>query len=211
MLDALSITEAEAAGLSELAALDLAMARDFAARAQAAEDPAVANDLARSYQRMARSYRQSLALKARLRMETIHADRETPRRPGLGAAAAPTPPTAHNIEDDVAIDLRAEELHGAVERVIWAERERAEAPETEADDLLEQRFARLDARLDRLVRTPRFAREPLDDQVIALCRDIGLDEAVARRWRELPEPAIADPPDGSREGFRDGPPWRESG
>jgi hypothetical protein len=31
MLDALSITEAEAAGLSELAALDLAMARDFAA------------------------------------------------------------------------------------------------------------------------------------------------------------------------------------
>jgi hypothetical protein len=52
MLDALSITEAEAAGLSELAALDLAMARDFAIRAQAAEDPEVANDLARSYQRM---------------------------------------------------------------------------------------------------------------------------------------------------------------
>jgi hypothetical protein len=33
MLDALSITEAEAAGPSELAVLDLAMARDFAARA----------------------------------------------------------------------------------------------------------------------------------------------------------------------------------
>ena len=31
MLDALTITEAEAAGLSELAALDLVMARDFAA------------------------------------------------------------------------------------------------------------------------------------------------------------------------------------
>ena len=45
MLDALTITEAEAAGLSELAALDLAMARDFAARARAAEDPEVANDL----------------------------------------------------------------------------------------------------------------------------------------------------------------------
>jgi hypothetical protein len=200
MLDALSITEAEAAGLSELAALDLAMARDFAARAQAAEDPAVANDLARSYQRMARSYRQSLALKARLRMETLQADRETPRRTGLGAASAPT---AHNIEDDVAIDLRAEELLGAVERVIWTERERAEAPETEADDLLEQRFARLDARLDQLVRNPRFARETLDDQVIALCRDIGLDEALARRWRELPEPIYADPPDG--------PARRESG
>lgn len=43
MLDALTITEAEAAGLSELAALDLAMARDFAARARAAEDPEVAS------------------------------------------------------------------------------------------------------------------------------------------------------------------------
>jgi len=32
MWDALSITEAEAAGLSGLAALDLAMARDVAAR-----------------------------------------------------------------------------------------------------------------------------------------------------------------------------------
>ena len=66
MWDTLSITEDEAAGLSELAALDLAMARDFAARAQAAEDAESANDLARSYQRMARSYRQSLALKVRV-------------------------------------------------------------------------------------------------------------------------------------------------
>jgi hypothetical protein len=56
MLDALTVTEAEAARLSELAALDLSMARDFAARAQAVEDPESANDLACSYQRMARSY-----------------------------------------------------------------------------------------------------------------------------------------------------------
>jgi hypothetical protein len=75
MLDALSITEAEAAGLSELAALDLAMARDFAKRAQAAEDPDTANDLARSYQRMARSYRQTLALKARLQRDIAAARR----------------------------------------------------------------------------------------------------------------------------------------
>ncbi len=209
MQDALSITEAEAAGLSELAALDLAMARDFAARAQAAEDPAVANDLARSYQRVARSYRQTLALKAKLRMDTIHADREAPGRTGMPAAAAAT---AHNLEDDFAIDLRAEELHDAVERVIWAERERAEAPEAEADDLLEQRFERRGARLDRLVRRPGFAREPLDDQVVSLCRDIGLDEDLARRWRDLPEPSLADPPDDSAHGFPDSPPpRRESG
>src|SRR5258708_10809812 len=97
MLDALTITEAEAAGLSELAALDLAMARDFAARARAAEDPATANDLARSYQRMARSYRQTLALKAKLQGDMLRADREAQReaqphpgesRPGGAPAGA---------------------------------------------------------------------------------------------------------------------------
>jgi hypothetical protein len=84
MLDALTITEAEAAGLSELAALDLAMARDFAARARDERDPQIANDLARSYQRMARSYRQSLALKVRLAREIANAERivaETPPPP----------------------------------------------------------------------------------------------------------------------------------
>src|SRR5581483_9970596 len=115
MLDALTITEAEAAGLSELAALDLAMARDFAARAQAAEDPDTANALARSYQRMARSYRQSLALKAKLRIDTQAADRETPRRfqAPYGYAAPPPMPTP---EEELRIDARAEELHDAVQR-----------------------------------------------------------------------------------------------
>ena len=55
LLDSLDITEEEAAGLAELARHDLAMARHFAERAQGAEDPAVANSLARSYQRAARS------------------------------------------------------------------------------------------------------------------------------------------------------------
>ena len=74
MYDALDITEADALGLGELAELDLAMARSFAARAQAAEDPDVANGLARSYQRAARSYRQTLALKSRLKRELTQAE-----------------------------------------------------------------------------------------------------------------------------------------
>lgn len=61
MLDALDITEAEIAGIGALAMHDVAMTRDFAARAQAAEDPEVA--LARGCQRMARSYRPALRLK----------------------------------------------------------------------------------------------------------------------------------------------------
>ena len=79
MWDALTITEAEAAGLSELAALDLAMAEDFAARARAAEDPDVANAFVRSAQRMARSYRQTLALKVRLAREIAQAARDAAR------------------------------------------------------------------------------------------------------------------------------------
>ena len=108
MLGALTITEAKAAGLSELTALDLAMAmaRDFAARAQAAEDPDTACDLARSYQRMARSYRQTLALKVRLAREMARADHPP----------APAPPPVPR--DERRIEARVEELRGSVQRVI---------------------------------------------------------------------------------------------
>src|SRR5438045_3373445 len=114
MLDALIITEAEAAGLCELAALDLAMARDFAARAKAAEDPEIANDPARSYQRVARSYRQTLALKVRLAREIDRAERE---------ADEPQP------RDSARLRARVEAVRTSVRRVIWAEHEAAEAPD----------------------------------------------------------------------------------
>jgi hypothetical protein len=169
MLDALTITEAEAAGLSELAALDLTMARDFAARAQVAEDPETANDLARSYQRMARSYRQSLALKVRLAREIARAEREPP---------APIP------RDESRIEARVEEILGPVRRVIWAEHEPAEL--TDADDLSGEFFDLLEQRLDLLARDDRFGLEPLDVHVVSLCRSLGLDTTLARRWRNFP-------------------------
>ena len=196
MSDALAITEAEAAGLAELAALDLAMARDFAARAQAAEDPETANALARSYQRMARSYRQSLALKAKLRLDTQAAERETPAR-RFGSTGhdrgPPVPPPIWDDENDLRIDLRAEELHDAVVRVIWAEHEKAdhETPEDERpeNDPRNRAFERFAERLDAAVRDPDFGLEPLDDHVAAMCRALDLDPDLARRWRDLPEPA----------------------
>jgi hypothetical protein len=197
MLDALTITEAEAAGLSELAALDLAMARDFAARAQAAEDPDTANDLARSYQRMARSYRQSLALKVRLQREMGRAEREAP-------PPAPVP------RDEARIEARVAALRGPVQRVIWAEHEPADPCEVD-DDLSGEFFDLLEARLDLQARDDRFGLEPLDVHVVAFCRALGLDTALAHRWRELPDPpgeALSEPDD-------DSPPhrlhWRSSG
>jgi len=189
MLDALSITEAEAAGLSELAALDLVMARDFAARAQAAEDPQVANDLARSYQRMARSYRQSLALKVRLQREIVRAEREAP----------PPPPIPR---DEARIAERVETLRGPVQRVIWAEYEPADPADLdegeEDDGLASYFFDLLEERLHLYSRDNRFGLEPLDDHVVSICRAMTLDEALARRWRELPDPpdeAFAEPQD----------------
>ncbi len=53
--------------LRELAELGLAMARDLAARSAAAEDDAVANNLARSFERVSRSVRHCLALIVRLK------------------------------------------------------------------------------------------------------------------------------------------------
>jgi len=200
MLDALSITEAEAAGLSELAALDLAMARDFAARAQAAEDPETANDLARSYQRMARSYRQSLALKVRLAREILRAERDAP----------PPPPIPR---DEARIEARVEELRGPVQRVIWAEHEPADPSEFDDEEgcsLAAYYFDLLEQRLDRHAREDdRFGLEPLDVHVVSFCRSMALDTDLARRWRELPDPpeeAFDEPEDEPAR-----PAWRGSG
>jgi hypothetical protein len=193
MLDALTITEAEAAGLCELAALDLAMARDFAARARAAEDPQIANDLARSYQRMARSYRQSLALKVRLAREIARAEGEPP----------PAPPPIPR--DEARIEARVADIRGPVRRVIWAEHEPADPSEDE-DDLSSYFFELLDERLDLLARDDRFGLEPLDVHVVSLCRSLGLDTTLARRWRELP-----DPPDAAFSDPEEEPAWDGSG
>src|SRR5512140_2856098 len=102
MWDALAITEEEAAGLAELAQHDLAMARDFAQRARDERDPDTANELARSYQRMARSYRQTLALKVRLARDLAAAEREARLNP---------PPV-----DRRAAERRVDEVRGAVTR-----------------------------------------------------------------------------------------------
>ena len=105
-------------------------------------------------------------------------------------------------EDDLKIEARAEQLHGAVARVIWAEHER---PEVEApDDARAFAFDLLDEQLAEMVRDPRFAEQPLDEQVAAICRGLGSDPGLAGRWRELPEPDYAAIADSA-------PDWRGSG
>ena len=138
---------------------------------------------------MARSYRQSLALKVRLAREIAQAEREPP----------PSTP-----RDAARIEARVEELRGPVQRVIWAEHEPAETDGE--DDLSGHFFDLLEQRLDLHSRDNRFGLEPLDAHVVSLCRAMALDVSLARRWRELPDPPAAafDHPD-------DDPAWRGSG
>jgi len=157
--------------LGELAELDLALARHVHARALATDDPVQIADLSRAYQRMSRSVRQTLALKAKLKREAEqHARWLAARSP----ARAPLSP----------IQRRRLELDCAVARVIVAERE-TERPDWETrEDAL---FETLERTLDARVRNGDIGRGGLDDEVVALCADLGLDPDNARRWRDLPE------------------------
>ncbi|HEX7887411.1 MAG TPA: hypothetical protein VF474_15660, partial [Phenylobacterium sp.] len=82
--DPADIDPAEAM-LAELAGLDLSLARHVHACAVSTEDPAEVADLARAYQRISRSMRQSLALHARLKRERERDQRDHP-------PPAPPPP-----------------------------------------------------------------------------------------------------------------------
>ncbi|MBU1378212.1 MAG: hypothetical protein KKE02_09680 [Alphaproteobacteria bacterium] len=183
MWDALDITEDEAAGLAEIAQHDLALARDFARRALEATDNDEAARLGRSYQRAARSYRQTLAVKARLKRDLAAAAKvqaDLPKvRPG-GAAVA----------------RRIGELRTALLRLSWDE---SEPPETEVEpedftaacEEFASRRGSVEVVITRASVRPDFGEAPLDDDVARLALDLGISDEAIRRWRELPDPPQA--------------------
>jgi len=202
MLDALNITEEEAQGLAELAQHDLALARDFARRAQAAEESDEANRLARSYQRAARSYRQTLALKARLKRD-------------LAAAAQVQANTPKPKPGGAAIARRIGELRTALLRLAWDE---AERPETEPDgtedevvdfadaaETFSHRRQDVEGIITEACLKPNFCDEPLDDHAARLALDLGFAPDDIARWRDLP-----DPPKAALDVEADDLDWRSS-
>ena len=81
--------------LAELAGLDLSLARHVHAQALATTDPDQINGLGRTYQRIARSLRQTLALKAKLARDARdHAPRHSAR-----AREIPAPDQAYVVAD----------------------------------------------------------------------------------------------------------------
>jgi hypothetical protein len=129
MANATDIVDRDAEILGRLAELDLTAAERVHGRLMATEDADELADLGRTYQRLARSLRQTLALKVRLVREQCRA----------GAGRGP--------QDETAREARKAEVREAVSRGVWDEYEREDAEEIllEFEDLLpfaasEERF-----------------------------------------------------------------------
>jgi hypothetical protein len=143
-------------------------------------DPKLATELARTAQRHARSFRQCLAMKLRLKREMIRAAAETP--------PAPEPPTPHVPRDGARIRARREELWPALERVVWAENEWDEPPDPDEDEA-SLHFARAyNWIVNTAARDNGFGLQPLDDHVVEAARALKLCETAAANWRNLPDP-----------------------
>lgn len=160
------ITERSEQMLGELAELDFALAKAVHGRAMAAEDADEMASLGRTYQRLARSVRQTIGLR-----EKLIRDR------GRDVREGPPPP-----RDPVRIARRCEALHDAVTRVIWSEHETLER---------ETLYEMLDDRLIASRLPDNWGQASLDHHVLEMCIELGLPIATAERWRDLP--VIEDP------------------
>jgi hypothetical protein len=199
MYDPADVDPAEAM-LGQLAGLELTLARHVHACAMATEDPHEVAELARAYQRIARSMRQSLALHARFKRQRESDEREHPRPP-----PAPLKP----MRDDARIAARKAGLRAAARRLLWTEYERCDHAEPCDFDLIDERLE-LQGRDDAFgleVTGQGWGQgwdvEPLDAHLVRFCAGLGLAEAAVRAWRDLPDP----PPEILE---AEAPPWRSS-
>jgi hypothetical protein len=142
-------------GLNELAACDLTLAKRFCARIEACTDQEDerAMALARSYQRMARSYRQTLVVQARLRREA-----KAEAKADAGEASAARRERHYNLKAAIRADIRPR---------IWIterEEERCEELSGILDELVDEAGARLD-----------FLDHPPETHVAAILDQLDLD------------------------------------
>ena len=163
--------------LAELAGLDMALARCANAAALDAHSEGRAsdfNELSRTYLSAARSLRQTLALRSRLRREHLRTAREAR--------------TAAARQIFIANETRRNQVRVAVEGAIWAEHETHEAERLERvlEDLLDD---------DIILEDDDFARQPFDDHVRRIALAIGVtppegagqpEETEAARTRSPP-------------------------
>jgi hypothetical protein len=158
--------------LAELAELALTAARAAHARLMAAEEAAEFHDAGRSFQRMGRALRQTLALKSKLKRDAL-----------VQAGEARAVADQDRTRQVAALKAR---VRAAVEPEVWNEHER--------DDWSELDLAELDDRLDAQAEAPDFLDTPVETHIARLRADLGLpppDDAPT------PEPAPEPAPESS--------------
>ena len=180
--------------LREIAAMDLALARRLYGEAMAEADSEKAADITRAYNRVTRSLRQSIALRARLAQgwenHHVHHGRrvdltgESPTLSyrgltagGLIPPAGPDPAAAR-----AEADRRRAILQRAVQRIIWNERETERLDRPSAARLRD----RLADEALAAVADPALARGPVERLVRGVCRRYGL--RYNPDWESLPKP-----------------------
>jgi hypothetical protein len=156
--------------LGRLAELDMAAVERAHERYMAAEDGPDAAEAGRTYQRMARSLRQTLGLAARLKRE---------RQAALKGAAKAAAPKAGGQ----AIAQRIRDLRAAAHRLAWNETEGEDE-----EELYDWRAEDIEAVITRDMLKDGFGAEPLADHVARVGLALGFDPAAIARWAELPDP-----------------------
>ena len=174
----------DAERLDELADLGMSLARDLHASALASEDPKVKADLAHAFDRIARSVRMSLALKAKL-------ERDAGRD--------------HHQAHKATVERRKAQVRHTLERLLWTE---TESEDLELDDALDHAALEDDfasapieeiitrIKIDLGLQDPPPGRSPIEGEV-------ALGEAERRRGLQ-PTPQPTEPPTHSV-------PWQGSG
>ena len=170
--------------LREIAAMDLALARRLYGEAMAEPEAAKAADITRAYNRVTRSLRQSIALRARLAQGWENHHVYHGRRVDL-AAATPTQPSASILGTRDEAGRRRAILQQAIQRIVWNERETERLDRPSAARLRD----RIADEVIPAAADPALAGRPVEGLVAAVCRRYGL--RYNPDWETLPKPPDA--------------------
>ena len=163
-------TDADEALLDELAGMLMSAARMAHQRMEAAQDEAAFHAAGQTLHRMARSLRQTLALKQRSRREAAQT-----------AHDAAMQASNRRIEQVI---RRREVIKAAVERIFWSEHETLDA-----DDAAEPLLDAIAEHCEALTLDPDFLDLPLAAQVARICQAVGLPAPQTQ-----PDVPPTDPP-----------------
>jgi len=169
----MSATDRDLEMMAWLAERDMEAVAHAHAQFTAATDPDEVANLGRTYQRVSRCLRSTLALKMKARQG--QADQ---------AARAKILGRRDDFVREQRIETRTRELQDAVERV-------ANAALADPEER-EERLTDFDMALDDWIEQPDFITADLDEQVRRACRLLELPEELAHAWRLLPRPVFED-------------------